>query len=65
MSVSLQIYLCFVAVGVFAVLANVAGNTKRIADKISLRESQWAKGYLQGYEDAKRWYCRNGDGDSE
>lgn len=56
MSEALQIYLFFVAVGVLALIANIAGNIKRIADKIDLRDSNWAKGYRQGCEDTKIVY---------
>lgn len=56
MAVPLQIYLCVVIIATLVLIANIAGNIKRIADRIELRESNYAKGYEQGYKDAKRYY---------
>jgi hypothetical protein len=53
---SLQFYWCVVVVGALAIIANIAGNMKRIADKLEWHESAWSKGYTTGYRHAKRGY---------
>jgi hypothetical protein len=56
MNMALQIYLCVVAFAALAVLVDISKSLLKIAAKLVLRESNYAKGYEHGCRDTKRHY---------
>lgn len=64
MNIVLQICLCLIVCAVFMVLVDIAKSLQKIAAKLVLRESNYAKGYEHGCRDTERYYGIYKDGDT-